>query len=90
MALCPPIGPGGVALVVRAIRRSFRPLNSSQPPAQYGPSRREWAGVCVTRRTLLKDQDFLADMAKPQLPVHPLTGEEAEAIVAKMMNAPPE
>jgi hypothetical protein len=39
----------------------------------------------------LKDQDFLADMAKPQLPVDPLTGEEAEAIVAKiMMNAPPE
>jgi hypothetical protein len=37
-----------------------------------------------------KDQDFLADMAKPQLPVDPLTGEEAEAIVAKMMNAPPE
>jgi hypothetical protein len=37
----------------------------------------------------LKDQDFLADMARQQLPVDPLTGEEAEAIVAKMMNAPP-
>jgi hypothetical protein len=37
----------------------------------------------------MKNQDFLADMTTQQLPVDPLTGEEAEAIVAKMMKAPP-
>jgi tripartite-type tricarboxylate transporter receptor subunit TctC len=33
---------------------------------------------------------FLADMQKQQLPVLPVTGEEAEQIVNKMMGAPPE
>jgi hypothetical protein len=28
-------------------------------------------------------------MAKQQNPVNPMTGEEAETVVAKMMNAPP-
>jgi len=37
----------------------------------------------------MQDKEFLADMEKQQLPVNPLAGEEAEAIVAKMMNAPP-
>ena len=38
----------------------------------------------------MKDPAFLADMAKQQLPVHPLSGEEAEAVVARMANVPPE
>jgi hypothetical protein len=37
----------------------------------------------------MQDKDFLADMAKQQNPVNPLTGEEAEVVVAKMMSAPP-
>src|SRR5579872_1825420 len=37
----------------------------------------------------MQDKDFLADMEKQQLPVNPLSGEQAEAIVAKMMNAQP-
>ena len=37
----------------------------------------------------MQDKEFLADMAKQQNPVNPMTGEEAEAIVAKMMSAPP-
>jgi tripartite-type tricarboxylate transporter receptor subunit TctC len=37
----------------------------------------------------MKDPAFLADMTKQQLPVYPLTGGEAEAIVAKMSGAPP-
>jgi hypothetical protein len=37
----------------------------------------------------MQDKDFLADMAKQQNPVNPITGEEAEAAVAKMMSAPP-
>jgi hypothetical protein len=37
----------------------------------------------------MQDKEFLADMEKQQLPVNPLSGEQAEAIVAKMMNAPP-
>ncbi|HEY4403455.1 MAG TPA: hypothetical protein VGN55_02285 [Xanthobacteraceae bacterium] len=37
----------------------------------------------------MQDKEFLADMAKQQNPVNPLTGEEAETIVAKMMSAPP-
>jgi hypothetical protein len=37
----------------------------------------------------MHDKEFLADMAKQQLPVSPVSGEQAEAIVAKMMDAPP-
>jgi tripartite-type tricarboxylate transporter receptor subunit TctC len=37
----------------------------------------------------MKDPGFLADMKKQQLPSTPLTGEEAEKIVAKMTQAPP-
>lgn len=37
----------------------------------------------------MKDTAFLADMAKQQLPATPLTGQEAEKIVAKMTDAPP-
>jgi tripartite-type tricarboxylate transporter receptor subunit TctC len=48
--------------------------------------------VAIMRKAFdetMQDKDFLADMAKQQNPVNPLTGEEAEAIVAKMMSAPP-
>jgi len=36
----------------------------------------------------MKDPAFLADMEKQQLPVHPLSGEEAEAVVARLANVP--
>ncbi len=48
--------------------------------------------VAIIRKAFdetMKDKDFLAEMGKQQLPVNPLTGAEAEAIVGKMMNAPP-
>jgi len=38
----------------------------------------------------MKDAAFLAEMEKQQLPVYPLRGEEAEAVVAKMANVPAE
>jgi hypothetical protein len=37
----------------------------------------------------VKDPAFLADMAKQQLPVHPIGGEQAEAIVNELVSAPP-
>ena len=37
----------------------------------------------------MKDPAFVAEMAKEQLPVHPLTGEEAGRIVAKMTAVAP-
>jgi tripartite-type tricarboxylate transporter receptor subunit TctC len=37
----------------------------------------------------MKDPAYLADMAKGQLPVHPLTGAEAEKIVAELVAVPP-
>jgi tripartite-type tricarboxylate transporter receptor subunit TctC len=48
--------------------------------------------VAIIRKAFndtMQDKEFLADMAKQQNPVNPMTGEEAEAIVAKMMSAPP-
>jgi tripartite-type tricarboxylate transporter receptor subunit TctC len=36
----------------------------------------------------VKDPAFLADMAKQQLPVHPIGGEPVETIVNELMNAP--
>jgi tripartite-type tricarboxylate transporter receptor subunit TctC len=38
----------------------------------------------------MRDPAFLADMAKQQLPVHPLTGEEAEKIVNELVSVPPD
>jgi tripartite-type tricarboxylate transporter receptor subunit TctC len=38
----------------------------------------------------MKDPDFLAEMAKLELPVHPLSGAEADAIAAEMANTPPD
>lgn len=37
----------------------------------------------------MTDPGFLADMAREQLPVHPLTGDEAEKIVNELANVPP-
>src|SRR5262249_56229862 len=37
----------------------------------------------------MKDKVFLVEMEKQQLPVIPLSGEEAETVVAKLMNVPP-
>jgi tripartite-type tricarboxylate transporter receptor subunit TctC len=48
--------------------------------------------VAIIRKAFndtMRDKDFLAEMEKQQLPVNPMTGEEAETIVAKMMSAPP-
>jgi tripartite-type tricarboxylate transporter receptor subunit TctC len=48
--------------------------------------------VAIMRKAFnetMKDKEFLADTEKLQLPVNPLTGEEAEAVVARMMQAPP-
>src|SRR3984893_7125655 len=48
--------------------------------------------VAIIRKAFnetMRDKDFLADMEKQQFPVNPITGEVAEAIVAKMMSAPP-
>jgi tripartite-type tricarboxylate transporter receptor subunit TctC len=36
----------------------------------------------------MKDPGYLADMAKQQLPVHPLTGQEAEKIVGELTGVP--
>jgi tripartite-type tricarboxylate transporter receptor subunit TctC len=37
----------------------------------------------------MKDPSFLADMAKEQLPVHPLTGDQASKIVNELVNVSP-
>jgi tripartite-type tricarboxylate transporter receptor subunit TctC len=37
----------------------------------------------------MKDPDFLSEMAKQQLPVHPVTGQDAEKIVGELMSTPP-
>ncbi len=38
----------------------------------------------------MKDSAFLADMQKQQLPVHPISGQQAEAIVNELVSAPPD
>ena len=48
--------------------------------------------VAILRKAFnatMRDPAFIADMKKQQLPVTPLTGEEAERAVAKMTGAPP-
>jgi tripartite-type tricarboxylate transporter receptor subunit TctC len=37
----------------------------------------------------MKDKDFLSEAKKQQLPVNPLTGEQAEKVVDTMMAVPP-
>jgi len=47
--------------------------------------------VAILRKAFndtMADKEFIADMEKQQLPLNPLPGEEAEAIVARMMRAP--
>ena len=49
--------------------------------------------VAILRKAFaetMQDKAFLADMGKQLLPVFPLTGEEAEAIVNRLASAPPE
>jgi tripartite-type tricarboxylate transporter receptor subunit TctC len=36
----------------------------------------------------MKDPAFLADMAKQELPVHPLTGQQAEKTVEELTSVP--
>ena len=38
----------------------------------------------------MKDKDFLADMAKQELPVHPLTGQQAEKTIEELTGVPPD
>lgn len=38
----------------------------------------------------MKDPAFLADMAKQELPVHPLTGQQAEKTIEELTSVPPE
>jgi tripartite-type tricarboxylate transporter receptor subunit TctC len=48
--------------------------------------------LAIVRKALddtMKDPAYLADMAKEQLPVHPMTGQEAEKIVSELMSVPP-
>ncbi|HEY6256066.1 MAG TPA: hypothetical protein VIY51_09770, partial [Xanthobacteraceae bacterium] len=48
--------------------------------------------VAIVRKAFnetMADKGFIAEMEKQQLPLNPLPGEEAEAIVARMMSAPP-
>ena len=48
--------------------------------------------VAIIRKAFndtMKDPAFLADMKKQMLPAEPVTGEEAEKIVSKMTDAPP-
>jgi tripartite-type tricarboxylate transporter receptor subunit TctC len=70
--------------VIDAADEIGRPLvMSKQVPADH---------VAMARTAFnetMKDKGFLADMEKQQLPVIPLTGEDAEQIVHKMMAAPP-
>jgi hypothetical protein len=49
--------------------------------------------VAIMRKAFedtMKDKVFLAEMEKQQLPVIPVIGNDAEAIVSKMMNVPPQ
>jgi tripartite-type tricarboxylate transporter receptor subunit TctC len=70
--------------VISAADEVGRPIvMSKQVPADH---------IGIIRRAFnetMNDKAFLAEMAKQQLPVIPLTGEDAEQIVHKMMAAPP-
>jgi hypothetical protein len=48
--------------------------------------------VAIMRKAfdeVMKDPAFLADMEKQQLPVLPVTGQQAETIVGKIASSPP-
>jgi hypothetical protein len=58
-------------------------IMSKQVPADH---------LAIVRKAFddtMKDPGFLADMAKEQLPVHPITGEQAAKIVDELIGAPP-
>jgi tripartite-type tricarboxylate transporter receptor subunit TctC len=47
--------------------------------------------VAILRKAFndtMKDPAFVAEMEKSQLPLNPMTGEEAEGVVSKLMNVP--
>lgn len=47
--------------------------------------------VAILRKAFndtMKDPEFVADMTKEKLPVHPVTGEDAEKIVNELITAP--
>jgi tripartite-type tricarboxylate transporter receptor subunit TctC len=72
----------GVLDAADEVGRPF--VMSKQVPADH---------VAIIRRAFnetMKDKAFLADMEKQQLPVIPVTGEDAEQIVGRMMSAPRE
>jgi tripartite-type tricarboxylate transporter receptor subunit TctC len=57
-------------------------IMSKQVPADH---------LAIVRKAFddtMKDPGFLADMAKEELPVHPLTGQEAEKIAGELTSAP--
>ena len=48
--------------------------------------------LAIVRRAFddtMTDPGFLADMTKEELPVHPMTGQEAEKIVGELVGVPP-
>jgi tripartite-type tricarboxylate transporter receptor subunit TctC len=48
--------------------------------------------VAILRKAFndtMKDPAFVAEMEKSQLPLNPMTGEEAEGVVSKLMKVPP-
>jgi tripartite-type tricarboxylate transporter receptor subunit TctC len=57
-------------------------IMSKQAPADH---------LAIVRKAFddtMKDPAFLAEMAKQELPVHPITGEEAEKIIGELASAP--
>jgi tripartite-type tricarboxylate transporter receptor subunit TctC len=57
-------------------------IMSKQVPADH---------LAIVRKAFddtMKDPAFLAEMAKQELPVHPITGEEAEKIIGELASAP--
>jgi tripartite-type tricarboxylate transporter receptor subunit TctC len=71
--------------VLNAADEVGRPFVMSRqvPPERLATLRRAFTAT-------MKDPAFLAEAEKLQLPIKPLTGEEAEAVVAKMANVPRE
>ena len=57
-------------------------IMSKQVPADH---------LAIVRKAFddtMKDQGFLADMAKQELPVHPISGQDAEKTVGELMKVP--
>jgi tripartite-type tricarboxylate transporter receptor subunit TctC len=58
-------------------------MSKSTPPARLATMRKAFDET-------MKDKDFLADAAKANLPVYPVDGRQAQAIVAKIDKAAPQ